>query len=171
LHILVFFSGLLTAKYYSLSKDFDSKKNVVFNKIVFASLFSSIIIIMVILKYYWKQPAMKLLPILLLIILGIHAFRHTIIMVPIDFFGRISYSLYLFHITFFCIIKKLMLDVSHIPDIFIIFILFMLFCIICINLKKIGQYVALIFMKLIIKIDKILINLNNKQNNETNPYH
>ncbi len=146
LHIYLFFLGMcfVPFKWIFTSERIEQKqKTLIKDRIVFFVLALSAFLVMLAYKI-WKIEFLGdswLFALLIIVILTIYTIRKNIHFQYLVFIGEISYSIYLFHKSYYYSFDRLPItDNSVWLKLLAVIVLFPIFLMICIRLEKLGAY-------------------------------
>jgi peptidoglycan/LPS O-acetylase OafA/YrhL len=115
---------------------------------VFYLMLMGILIFMIIAKHYIFVLPEKLLPLATLPLLAYFALNYNIKNRIFAFLGSISYSIYLFHMSFYLLLSNLgKFPVNSLSELIVCLILFPIFLYICTYTEKLGQLVCIKFQQ------------------------
>jgi peptidoglycan/LPS O-acetylase OafA/YrhL len=146
LHILVFVFGFLSASFVNARK-FKIYVGGMSNGILFWFFTFLIVILMLILKHVGhsflaKTIAFTCIPLILIALLFIYSIIYSVENKYFNFLGSISYSIYLFHMSFYLLLSKFgKYPTNSIKELMWSLALFPFFLFTCYHLERFGNYV------------------------------
>lgn len=143
LHILMFLFGYLIS-FFIYKKGIKIQKKDTFYSILFYAFIFSIVISMVVLKYYvHNRSAFALFPLFPIFLLCIYSLVFSIDNRFFDFLGRISYPIYLFHMSYYLLLSNLgEFPKNCLKELMLFFFMFPFFVILCYYLERLGGWVS-----------------------------
>ncbi len=156
LYVLLFSFGLWLPTYLNAK----TKTNKIYNnriKVAFFYLFmTAILLFMVILKYKYSSSSLygmflSNIALLFISLLCVYAIINQVQISFFNFIGSISYSVYLFHMSFILVVDKIEgSSKDSFKELLLIIILFPLFIYLCKHLERLGGYISTSLKKYVI---------------------
>lgn len=147
-HIIVFTGGLILPSLLRTNKSGDTTQKQKFYSLYFWIFTASIVFIFAFIKYYshispFFPKEFFLLPLIMIIMLAVYALRKNIQNAFFTSLGRISYSIYLFHISFYLLISNIgQFPQNSLSELLLSVILFPFFIYLCHHIEHFGNSLA-----------------------------
>ena len=147
-HIIIFTGGLLIPTFLSAKKPADTVAKQEFHSASFWVFTLFIIAVFALLKYFSQispffRRELFILPLIMIIMLSGYALRYSIHNSLFKLLGRMSYSLYLFHMSYYLLVSNLGgFPENSLTELLVVAVLFPVFIFLCRHIEQYGNFFA-----------------------------
>jgi peptidoglycan/LPS O-acetylase OafA/YrhL len=142
LHVYLFFLGMSLRKFQFLRERSQLETNL--HKTAHYAVFTILFVIAFLSIFMDKVYSFPVLGILMLVLLWVaYTLRNNIDIPLLTFFGKLSFSIYLFHMTYYLFMERIgVLKIDSALSLIIVLAVLPIFILLCLGLERLGDNVA-----------------------------
>jgi peptidoglycan/LPS O-acetylase OafA/YrhL len=142
LHVYLFFLGMSLRKFQFLGER--SQLEINLSKAVHYAVFMVLFMIALLSIFMDKIYSFPVLGILMLVLLWVaYTLRNNVDIPLLTFFGKLSFSIYLFHMTYYLFMARIgVLKTDSVLSLFVVLAVSPVFILLCLGLERLGDNVA-----------------------------